>query len=67
MMKITEEMMVSEVLDFNENLDTVFHRHGMYCLGCPGAMQETLADAAEAHDVDVNALLEDLNKEVKEL
>jgi len=30
-------------------------------------MQETLADAAEAHDVDVNALLEDLNKEVKEL
>jgi hybrid cluster-associated redox disulfide protein len=66
-MKITEEMMVSEVLDLNENLDTVFHRHGMYCLGCPGAMQETLADAAEAHDVDVNALLEDLNKEVKEL
>ena len=67
MMKITEEMMVSEVLDLNENLDTVFHRHGMYCLGCPGAMQETLADAAEAHDVDVHALLEDLNKEVKEL
>ena len=67
MMKITEEMMVSEVLDLNENLDTVFHRHGMYCLGCPGAMQETLADAAEAHDVAVNALLEDLNKEVKEL
>lgn len=64
MMKITEEMMVSEILDLNENLDTVFHRHGMYCLGCPGAMQETLQEAAEAHDADLKALLEDLNKEV---
>ena len=63
-MKITEEMMVSEILDLNENLDTVFHRHGMYCLGCPGAMQETLQEAAEAHDADLKALLEDLNKEV---
>ena len=64
MMKITEDMMVSAILDLNENLDTVFHRHGMYCLGCPGAMQETLQDAAEAQDVDVKVLLEDLNKEV---
>ena len=64
MMKITEDMMVSEILDLNENLDTVFHRHGMYCLGCPGATQETLQDAAEAHDVNLQALLEDLNKEV---
>ena len=64
MMKITEEMMVSEILDLNENLDTVFHRHGMYCLGCPGAMQETLQEAAEAHDADLKALLEDLHKEV---
>ncbi len=63
-MKITEDMMVSAILDLNENLDTVFHRHGMSCLGCPGAMQETLLEAAEAHDVDVKALLEDLNKEV---
>lgn len=63
-MKITEDMMVSAILDLNENLDTVFHRHGMYCLGCLGAMQETLQDAAEAHDVDVKVLLDDLNKEV---
>ena len=62
MMKITEDMMVSEILDLNENLDAVFHRHGMYCLGCPGAVQETLQDAAEAHDIDVKVLLEDLNK-----
>ena len=63
-MKIKEDMMVSEILDLNENLDTVFHRHGMYCLGCPGAVQETLQEAAEAHDVDIKKLLEDLNQEV---
>ena len=63
-MKITEDMMVSQILDLNENLDAVFQRHGMPCLGCPGAMQETLREAAEGHDIDVAALIEDLNREV---
>lgn len=63
-MKITENMMVFQVLDLNEELEHVLERHGMTCLGCPGAVQETLKEAAEAHGIDVNRLLEDLNKEV---
>ena len=63
-MKITEDMTVSQILDLNENLDAVFQRHGMPCLGCPGAVQETLKEAAEGHDIDVVALIEDLNREV---
>ena len=62
-MKITEDMMVYQVLDLDENLEHVLERHGMTCLGCPGAVQETLKEAAEAHGIDVQALLEDLNKE----
>jgi len=63
-MKITENMMVFQVLDLNEDLEHVLERHGMTCLGCPGAVQETLKEAAEAHGIDVDKLLEDLNKEV---
>ena len=63
-MKITEDMLVCQVLDLDENLDDVFQRHGLPCLGCPGAAQETLREAAEGHDIDVEALLRDLNKEV---
>ena len=63
-MKITENMMVFQVLDLNEELEHVLERHGMTCLGCPGAVQETLKEAAEAHGIDVDKLLEDLNKEV---
>ena len=63
-MKITEDMMVFQVLDLNENLKTVLQDHGMSCVGCPGAMQETLKEAAEGHDIDIDALLEDLNREI---
>ena len=62
-MKITEDMMVYQVIDINENLESVFERHGLPCLGCPGAMQETLKEAAEGHGIDITSLLEDLNKE----
>ena len=62
-MKITEDMMVFQVLDLNEELEHVLERHGMTCLGCPGAVQETLKEAAEAHGIDVEALLKDLNQE----
>lgn len=62
-MKITEEMKVCQILDIDESLETVLERHGLLCLGCPGATQETLREAAEAHGVDVAALLADLNQE----
>ncbi|MGN0658137.1 MAG: DUF1858 domain-containing protein [Emergencia sp.] len=61
-MKITENMKVCDVLDLNENLEEVFMRHGLSCAGCPGASQETLAEAAEGHSIDIAALLLDLNE-----
>lgn len=63
MMKITEEMKVCEVLDLDDRLETIFENHGLLCSGCPGAIQETLREAAEGHEIDVNELLKDLNEE----
>lgn len=47
-MKITEEMLVCDILDMDtdDKLEAVFERHGLLCLGCPGAVNETLRQAA---------------------
>ena len=38
---------------------------GIYCLGCPMAMQENLEQGCLAHGLDVNKILEELNKNIK--
>lgn len=63
-MKITEGMKVCEILNMDDKLEAIFENHGMPCSGCPGAVQETLREAADGHDIDIAALLEDLNKEI---
>lgn len=62
-MIITKDMKVCDILDINEELEKVFERHGLLCVGCPGAAAETLQEAADGHGVSIDALLRDLNKE----
>ena len=39
---------------------------GMHCLGCPSSRGETVEEACMVHGVDPDALLEELNKMVKD-
>ena len=61
-MKITKDMTVSQVLDFDRNLAGVFMNHGMMCIGCPSATMESIEQAAAVHGLDLSKLLTDLNK-----
>lgn len=63
MMKITEDMKICDILNLDDGMEEIFKAHGLLCLGCPGAASETLREAAEGHDVDVQELLDALNKE----
>ena len=45
----------------------MYKRQGMHCLGCPSARGESIADACEVHDVDVNVLIEKINKHLSGL
>ena len=36
---------------------------GMHCLGCPASQAETIEEACEVHGIDVDDLLEKINKE----
>ena len=35
---------------------------GMHCLGCPASQAETLEEACMVHGIDVDELVEQLNK-----
>ena len=39
---------------------------GMHCIGCPMAMEESLEQGAEAHGLDVDELVEKINKKLGE-
>ena len=62
MKKITKNMTISEVLEINENLKEIFLGFGMHCLSCPCALAETVEEAAEVHEVDVDLLIKKLNE-----
>src|SRR3989338_9807073 len=66
-MKITEKMIIADVLlDFPETMP-VFLEHGIQCLGCHGASNETLAEGLIGHGKDakeVKSMVSELNKTV---
>ena len=61
MAKITKDMTISDVLNKDKNLAPIFMKHGLHCLGCPGATMESIADAGKVHGIDVDKLVQDLN------
>ncbi len=63
--KINENMSIGEcVTKFPKTAD-VFIKHGMHCLGCAAAHFENIKQGAEAHNIDIKELVDDLNKSVE--
>lgn len=65
-MKITKDMTIAQVLEYDRNLAATFMKHGMMCFGCPSATMESLEQAAAVHGLKLDDLLEDLNKTMKQ-
>ncbi|NEZ47889.1 DUF1858 domain-containing protein [Clostridium niameyense] len=61
-MKITKDMTIGEIVRNFEGAAEILMSFGMGCVGCPSAQAETLEEAAIVHGMDINALLEALNK-----
>lgn len=59
---ITKDTPINEVLRLCPAAREVFARHGMGCIGCMGAANETVAGGARMHEVDVEKLVAELNK-----
>ena len=59
---ITKDTLIMEAVEINPNAAEVLMSSGMHCLGCAIAHGETIAEAAEVHGIELEKLLEDLNK-----
>lgn len=61
---ITADMSIGDVVREHPNTIQVFMQYGLGCLGCALARFENIGQGAQAHGIDVGALIEDLNKAV---
>ena len=59
---ITENTLIMEAVEANPKAPEILLSYGMHCLGCAIAHGETIKEAAMVHGIDVNELLNDLNK-----
>lgn len=55
-------MSITEVVSKYPELVSVFMEHGMGCLGCAAARFESIEQGARAHGIDVDNLINALNK-----
>lgn len=59
---ITKDTLIEESLEINPNAGEILLEYGMHCLGCAIAHGESIESAAEVHGIDLDKLLEDLNR-----
>ena len=62
-MKITKNMTIKQLLELDESLAEVLMGFGMFCVLCHMGEEETIEDAASAHCIDLEFLLEKLNEQ----
>lgn len=61
-MSITKNMTIAEAVDKYPDTVEVFNRYGMGCLGCPATQFENIEQGAMVHGIDVDELVDELNK-----
>ena len=69
MQKISKDMIISDLVQIDQNIIPILMREGMHCIGCPSAQAETLEEAALVHGIEpdllvarINAFLDSLKK-----
>ena len=63
-MKITKDMIFTEVIQKYPETTKIFLELGMHCIGCPMAVQETVEQGARAHGIDIEELVKKLNNSI---
>ena len=58
---VDKSMTIYEVLQLKPGCENIFFSFGMHCLGCPISRGESVEEAAAAHGIDVDALIDALN------
>ena len=61
-MKFSKDTKIGELLEVAPEKAEILLNAGMHCLGCPASQAETLEEACDVHGINVEELLEELNK-----
>ena len=61
-MKFSKDTKIGELLQIAPEKAEILLQAGMHCLGCPASQEETIEEACEVHGIDVDELLEKINK-----
>ena len=59
---ITKDMTIGEIIKINANKADILMSFGMGCVGCPSAQAETVEESAYVHGINLEELLEALNR-----
>lgn len=62
-MKYNKDMLLGDALKLSPKAAPIFMGFGMHCLGCPASQMESIEEAAMVHGINLDELLEKLEKE----
>lgn len=62
---ISSDLTVKELLKTHPTLLNMFLDMGLMCVGCPAEAFHTLAEVAQEYKLDVDQLLERINKSIR--
>ena len=63
--KITKNMTFSEIIEKHPEAGEILFKEGLMCIMCGMAKTETIEQGAAAHEMDIDKLIEKLNKKLK--
>ena len=59
---VTKDTKMGEMLDYDMGIASVLMESGMHCVGCPSSIGESLEMACVVHGLNVDDVLESINK-----
>lgn len=65
-MQISPDITIKEVVEQHPGAERVFGAHGLPCAGCHVSTHETIRQGAGVHRLDLDALIADLNRFIKD-
>lgn len=62
-MKIEKDTKIGDIMQQEPKKVDVLLEAGMHCVGCPASYEETIEEACMVHGIDVQDILDEINKE----
>lgn len=64
--RITKDTSIADALKLCPNAPAIFNKHAMACWECMAASAESIEEGALMHEVDAQAIIDELNADCKE-